>query len=228
MSAINYAILTADKNTAGSIAQWVNSSTIQNATAYIVNEAEAWIYRRLRHWQMLTAPVTGTFVVNQDSLPLPLDMLEPFFFCITGTNFQVLTQKPPQEVVQAWNYDGFGNRVAQQPLVYYFDQGNFRFDSPADQQYPYALIYYQQPASIASVNTNFLTTLYPRLLRCACMAAACEWMKDSGQGNYDRTYWDQLAQDEIEKAQMESDRARRASVAAAQYPGDYPGAPVLW
>jgi hypothetical protein len=47
------------------------------------------------------------------------------------------------------------------------------------------------------------------------MAAACEFAKDNGQGQYDRTYWDQLAQDEIDKAQAESDRARRGTVAGA-------------
>jgi hypothetical protein len=50
-------------------------------------------------------------------------------------------------------------------------------------------------------------------MRLACMAAACEWAKDSGQGNFDRTYYDQLAQDEIDKAQAESDRAKRATIA---------------
>ena len=69
----------------------------------------------------------------------------------------------------------------------------------------------EQPAPLSVSNTsNFLTTAYPRLMRCAIMAAACEYVKDSGQGNFDRTYWAQLTQVEIDQAQAESDRARRA------------------
>ena len=64
--------------------------------------------------------------------------------------------------------DGNGNRMQQQPLIYYFDQAAFRFDSPADQAYPYALIYYQQPAMLAAANdTNFLTSYCQLLLRAA-------------------------------------------------------------
>jgi hypothetical protein len=119
----------------------------------------------------------------------------------------------PQEVLANWAYDGNGNRVQQQPQLYWFDQTNINFDSPPDLAYAYVLMYFQQPAPLVVSQTNFLTETYPRLMRCALMAAACEWMKDSGQGQIDRTYWDTLAQDEIEKAQMESDRARRGTVA---------------
>jgi hypothetical protein len=215
-STITYSILTGAKGTPGSIATWMNNSQIVNDTPQILSEAQSWIYRRLRHWRMFPAPVTGTLTVGNDYLTPPADMLEPAFLLTTGQYFQEITQKTYQEVVLAWNYTGTGTtRVQQQPTIYYFDQSAIRFDSPPDQAYTYALLYFQQPADLSASNeTNFLTQFYPRLLRLSCQAGAAEWLKDNGQGAYDRTYWDELAQDEIEKAQAESDRAKRATVAA--------------
>lgn len=213
---MDYSQLTGAKGTAGSIATWVNDSRIPNDVPEIVLEAESWIYRRLRHWKMLTPPLFGNMVANPpgtvdpvDFILLPSDCLEPSFLVTTGNYQQTIVQKTFQEVISGWSFDGSGNRVPQQPQMYYFDQTAIRFDSPADIAYQYALVYFQQPQALAVTNSNFLTATYPRLMRCACMAAACEWMKDSGQGNFDRTYWDGLAQDEIEKAQAESDRAKR-------------------
>jgi hypothetical protein len=206
--------LTADNNTAGSISRWLNNSTIIGDVPEIIVEAESWIYRRLRHWKMLTPPTSGTMVIGQPYIPNPADMLEPFLLWTTGNYFQVMDQKTPQEVILNWSYNGDGSRTQQQPVMYYQDQTNLNFDSPPDQAYGYNLIYFQQPAPLSNSNpTNFLTATYPRLMRTALMAAGCEWAKDSGQGNYDRTYWDQIAQDEIDKAQAESDRAKRATIA---------------
>lgn len=210
---MDYQQLVAAKGVPGSVATWLNDSRIQPDLPEIVLEAESWIYRRLRHWKMLTAPIPGVLTINQDSIPLPADCLEPFQFWLTGIYQQGMTQRTPQEVVANWQFDGQGNRVPQQPLMFYFNQSTIFFDSPPDLAYNYVLQYFQQPQALAVSNTNFLTQTYPRLVRCTCMAAGAEWMKDSGQGQFDRTYWDTLAQDEIEKAQIESDRARRGTVA---------------
>ena len=213
---MDYTQLTGSSSTPGSIARWINYSQVQGDAPEIVIEAESWIYRRLRHWKMLTPPTAGSLTVGQDYLTNPADMLEPFLLVTTGQYFQEIVQKPMQEVVANWAYTGTGTtRVQQQPLMFAFNQAQMQFDSPPDQAYTYAFIYYQQPEPLSVSITNFLTQTYPRLLRCACMAAACEFAKDNGQGQYDRTYWDQLAQDEIDKAQAESDRARRGTVAGA-------------
>lgn len=206
---MDYTTLTNSSATAGSIANWINSAAVQSGAPTIVSEAELYIYRRLRHWRML-APTTGTMVIGSDYIALPADYLEDKLLYITGTNYAKLTRKTIEEVIASYGYDSSGNRINQQPLIYFNDQSNIKFDSPADQTYPYLLYYYQQPAALSSSNTNFLTAYYPRLMRCACMAAACEFAKDSGQGNFDRTYWDQLTELEIAKAQAESDRAQRS------------------
>ena len=213
---MDYGMLVGAQGAPGSISRWINYGPVQQEAPEIVVEAESWVYRRLRHWKMLTPPVTGNLTIGQDFLPNPADMLEPFLLVTTGQFFQEITQKPMQEVIANWAFTGTGvTRVQQQPLMFAFDQSAMRFDSPPDQAYAYAFIYYQQPQPLSVTNTNFLTQTYPRLMRLTCMAAACEFAKDSGQGQYDRTYWDQLAQDEIDKAQAESDRARRGTVAGA-------------
>lgn len=216
---MDYVQLTGNKTTPGSIASWLNDSRIQGDVPEIVLEAESWIYRRLRHWRMLTPPVPGTLTIGQDNIPLPADCLEPFQMWTTGNFQQCISQRTPQEVLACWAFDGNGNRVQQQPQMFYFNQTNIYFDSPPDQAYAYVLQYFQQPAPLAVSISNFLTQTYPRLVRLACMAAGCEWTKDSGQGQFDRTYWDTLAQDEIEKAQTESDRARRGTMAGAMLVG---------
>ena|ERR1700749_222629 len=212
---MDYNQITGSRTTPGSLATWLNSSRIVGDVPEIVLEAESWIYRRLRHWRMLTPPVPGAMTVGQPSIPIPGDCIEPFMLVTTGNYQQTIYQKTIQEVVSNWSYDGSGNRVKQQPMMYYFDENNINFDSPPDQSYAYMLIYYQQPQPLAVTNTNFITQYYPRLMRCALMAAGCEWEKDSGQGNFDRTYWDTLAEAEMEQAQIESDRARRGTVAGA-------------
>ncbi len=212
---MDYNSLTGGVTTAGSIAQWVNSSQVQVSSSAIIEEAESWIYRRLRHWRMLTDPIPGVMAIGNDWITSPDDLLEPFLLWTTGQYFQFLQQKTPQEVIANWAYTGTGTlRSPQQPALYYQAADSLRFDSPANLAYFYNLIYFKQPAALSTSNpNNFLVRTYPRLMRCACMAGACEFVKDSGQGNFDRTYWETLAQDEIDKAQAESDRAKRATVA---------------
>ena len=215
-SPITYATLIGSSSTDGSIASWLNHSSIQTVADTIVAEAESWIYRRLRHWRMLTS-TTGAFTSNPggqstvtDYIAIPSDYLEDKSLYVTGVYYQKMSRKPIEEILSMYNYDGSGYRIVQQPMYYFNDNTNIKFESPPDQAYPYLLYYYQQPDSLASTSTNFLTQFYPRLLRATCCASAAEFMKDAGQGNYDRTYWDQMSQAELDAAQIESDRSVRS------------------
>lgn len=213
---MDFAQLTSGKASAGSIANWTNNGTVQPVAASMVAEAEGWIYARLRHWRMLTPPAAGSLSIGSDTIALPADLLEPFLLRITGVSSGEIAQRTPQEIYRLWAFDSTGARVNQRPRYYAFDQSSLRFDAPPDQSYPYILVYFQKPAALSGGNlTNFLTSFYPRLLRAACMAQACEFLKDSGQGTFDRTYWDQMAQAEIDVAQAESDRAHRATTGGA-------------
>lgn len=196
--------------TAGSISAWLNHNALSTVGTQIVQEAESWIYRRLRHWQMLTS-TSGTLTASATTIAVPADFLEDKRFRFTGTAVGNVTRKTIQEVIEAMSYDGSGNRVAQKPSIMFNDQNNFQFDSPTDAAYPFTMWYYQQPVALSATNTsNFLTTTYPRLMRAASCTAAAEYMKDAGQGSYDRTYWAQMAQTELDAAQAESDKHERS------------------
>jgi hypothetical protein len=215
---VNYTQLCGAKGVAGSVATWMNNSTIVADVPEMVLEAESWIYRRLRHYLMLTTPVSGTLVSGQDFITSPSDMLEPYMFWLTQQYQQILPQRTIQDVIASWDWTASGTtytRVQQTPTMFYFDQSTIRFDSVCDQAYTYNIIYFQQPVPLATSGSNFLTNTYPRLMRCAVMAAACEWTKESGAGQIDRNYWDQLAQIEVEQAQLESDRSKRGTEAGA-------------
>lgn len=215
-STITYTTLTGGTSVDGSIAGWLNHAAIANVADTIVADAESWIYRDLRHWRMLTS-TTGFMTVNPggqptvtDYIPIPADYLEDKVLFVTGINYQKMVRKTMEEVIASYGYDGSGFQTVQQPMIYFNDQVNLKFDSPPDQAYPFLLYYYQQPAALAFSGTNFLTIFYPRLLRAACCAMAAEFMKDAGQGTYDRTYWEQAALNELAKAQIESDRSQRS------------------
>lgn len=206
---MDYNQLIASSTTAGSLAAWINHASIVVNAPTIINEAESAIYRRLRHFKMLTS-TTGTMTAGNtsDFVTYPSDYLEDKAFQFTGTSASKITRKTLQEVLSYYSYDGSGNRVQCQPSYYFSDQSKLKFESPVDQNYPWLLYYYQQPAALSSTNTqNFITNTYPRLMRCACMTAASEFMKDAGQGNYDRMYWEQMTEAEIFAAQKESDRS---------------------
>lgn len=194
----------------GSIVSWLNHNALSTVGTQIVQEAESWIYRRLRHWQMLTS-TSGTLTASSTTIAIPSDFLEDKRFRVTGTAATNITRKTIQEVVEAFQYDGSGNRVAQQPQIMFNDKDNFQFDSPCDQAYPFTLWYYQQPTALSTSNTtNFITNTYPRLMRTTSCLMAAEFMKDSGVGNYDRTYWETEALKEIDVAQAESDKHERS------------------
>lgn len=213
---MDYTTLIAPKATAGSIASWINSDSVTPVAPTLIQEAESFIYRRLRHWKMLTK-ATGNMVIGNDFVAQPSDYLEARTLMITGINKRLLDRKTIDEVTAAYQYDGTGVRVNQQPGIYSNDGTTLAFDSPSDQTYPYMLRYYQQPLALGPSNlTNFITSLYPRLMRVALMAGASEFMKDAGQGTYDRTYWEQLIMAEIMASQAESDHEQRAVTGSYQ------------
>lgn len=217
--ALTWNTLTGSTNTAGALARWLNKSTLSSGAGgdadLILQEATSWIYARLRHWKMLSAPVSGTMTAGQDTVVVPSDLLTPDFFKFSGlVNGSVYVNEIPEidinDIYRRWQYDSTGARVQQQPVAYGLNGTNIQFDSPPDLAYPYIYTYFQQPAALSGNNsTNFLTTFYPRLLRAVCMMMGAEWVKESNQGQFDRTYWAQQAQAELDAAQAQSDMARK-------------------
>ena len=169
---MDWTTLTSAKSVAGSIASWINSDSVTPIASTLIQEAESFIYRRLRHWRMLSK-ATGAMVIGQDYIAQPSDYLEAKLLMITGVNKMKLTRKTIEEVTYAYQYDGTGARVNQMPLRYSNDGSNLAFESPSDQTYPYLLRYFAQPAALSGTNTtNFLTNIYPRLMRVALEVTA--------------------------------------------------------
>lgn len=217
---MDYNSLTGSKSTVGSIAAWINSDSVLSSAPTIVAEAESFVYRKLRHWRMLTK-TTGSMVIGNDFISYPSDYLEAKILMITGVNKARLKRRTIEQVTNAYQYDGSGIRVNQQPVIYANDGSQLVFDSPSDQTYPYLLRYFQQPLALSGSNTtNFLTLFYPRLFRCAVMVGACEFMKEGGQGEFSRDYWAQQAIGEIGIAQAESDMEQRTLEGGVTYEGD--------
>lgn len=231
MTVWSWNTLTGTTNTPGAISRWLNKSTLTSGVGgdadLILSEANSWISTRLRHWQQLTAPIPGTMAtgVGSDQIALPVGPQELDVIWIAGVvsgQFyqQQLTQIEPAQLYLSWNFDGNGNRVPQTPVAYTFNQNFIQLDSPPDLAYPYFLTYYQDIPDLSATNpTNFLTVTNPRLLRVVTMMLGAEWAKESNQGQYDRTYWEQQANDEITRVQMQSDQARRAQLSAPRYIG---------
>jgi len=216
-SSISYTTLIGAKTVAGSIAGWLNHDSVVAQAPTILMNAEAAIYRRLRHWRMLKK-ATASMTANNpggasptDYIAIPSDYLEDKVIYLAGTNACKLTRKTMEEVISSYDYDGSGFRIPSRPVIYFNDATNILFDSPPDSAYPYLMYYYAQPAALDGSNlTNFITIFYPRLLQCTCCLMAAEFMKDVGVGNYDRTYWAQQAQAELDIANVESDRSTRS------------------
>lgn len=203
---MDYNTLIAAKSTDGSVASWTLDSRIVGSVPAIIDDAMAAIFRRLRHWRMLTK-VDIQLTQGSDTIALPDDFLESVQLSITGTEFGILRMRTPEYLDAGAQFDAQGNRAQAKPMAYAVAGTNIELDYVADKTYPATLRYYAQPAALSATNpTNFLTVFYPRLVRCAIMMCAVEWMKESGQGSFDRTYWAQLTQAEITAAQAESDR----------------------
>ena len=210
---MDYNVLIAPKSTPGSIADWVNDSRIAGDAPFIIEEAMSNIFATLRHWKMQAPPITGTLQPGDTNFAWPSDMIEPFYLALTGQNKQEISQVTPQECFGRMSYDAQGNRTKRRPMVYYFDSQFIQLDAPADIAYPYMFSYFQRPAALTADNpTNFILTDFIRLARAAIMVVAVEWLKESGQGQFDRTYWLQVYTDQLTRAQAASDRAHRATI----------------
>lgn len=213
--ALTYTSLVASKSTAGSLKSWVNRDTIDPAT--ILTEAEALIYATLRHWKM-KAEATAPMTAGTASIPLPCDFIDARELRITGIYASRLRKGDERSVHALYAYDGSGVRINQQPQWFYLSGLSAVFDSPPDLAYPSLLSYYAYPAPLSTTNvTNFLTTDAPRLLRTACMLIATEFEKEVGQGQFDRSYWQQQFDKQIGEFQAMSDVADFPYEAAAEF-----------
>jgi hypothetical protein len=168
----------------------------------------------------MISEATGNLTATNDTLTLPTGYRQPKLFMFTGTNKKLVTFKPLEEVIAAFSYDGSGNRTTGQPNIFGTDATNVRFDLKSDATYAYLFLHYRALPALAGGNlTNFLTEVFPSLLRSTCMMFAFSYLKD--QANHVKML--KIAEAEIAEANRESDLEMSTVDLQMIVDGDYAG-----
>lgn len=208
----SYTVLIGTRQTAGSLKNYCNDERFDPAT--VVTEAQAWIYSRLRVWEMQVDDEGAHPLAAGDislDLPITLRFKAPYKLMLTGTNPAIggggreIVHRSHAFVTSHWSWDNTGARVRGTPQFFSHFGSKFYFDVAALDNYPTRLFYYEAPAVLeAGTNeTNFLTEKYPKLLRHACMFNAFEHLRRPDE----REYHLKLAMAEVQQANMNSDQA---------------------
>lgn len=196
---MDYTTLIGSQTTAGSIKNTVNKT--DTPAAVVVEDAEDWIYRRLRTADMLVT-TTGTITTSADTIALPSDYLTGVEIKLTGTDAGDMERKTPKSVRADWSYDASGARVTGKPSTFFKQGSDYQLNRPADKSYPFNLLYYKRPTALSTATaTNFLTNSHPRLLRCATNAFAFEWHQEDSL----MEYWLKRAAAEVEEINSAAD-----------------------
>lgn len=199
---MDYSTLTGAKTTTGSIAYWLNYSRID--ADGILDEAESWIYSRLRVREMrATADVTIT--AAQAYAPLPTGFRDPIHFCIPGYVERIVI-KDEETFRSELGWDNSADLPDGPPQRYAIFDEQLNFDHDPDQAYTGKMIYFKTPTALSSSNTtNFLTSKYPTLLRRVCLMFGAEARKE-----YDLMDRNEIkALEMIEEIKRESDLSYR-------------------
>lgn len=174
---MDYTTLIADKNTAGSIARWVNYGQLD--VTQILEEAQLLIYQTLRVREMKVVGATIAVATGDLNVSLPSDFLDPINFRDNQNNRLLL--KDEKSVLNARSLDTSGAWSQSAPYWYAIGSSTIEFDCAiaSTSAGNYLFEYYGKPALLGVSNTtNFLTSRYPTLLRTACLAQAADFMKN--------------------------------------------------
>lgn len=208
----NFTTLTGAKTVAGSIKRWVNNDSIDSET--ILEEAQSWLYRRLRLREML-ALSTGSMSTATNALTVPTGYVENRILMIAGVNRRRLRRRPLEDIEENMQYSGTDTALSSGlPTEYCIDASEAVFTMLPDDAYPYRWRYYRELPVLSSSNTaNILTTRFNRLLRLACLKGANEFMKNYAE----RDRWMVEAEAEAAKINAEADLEQRDVESGADY-----------
>ena len=176
---MDYNSLVGDKTVSGSIALWVNNTTLDTQT--ILTEAQALIYQHLRTREMIVSDYALVVAQGDCRENLPDGFLDPIN--LRDLNFCRMKARDLSSVkTRRWQDATQVNGIGQgQPFFFAFTGTTVEFDCAADASAAgtYLLDYYGAPAALSVVNpTNFITARYPMLLRAACMASSASFLND--------------------------------------------------
>jgi hypothetical protein len=198
----SYTTLVAGKTTAGSIANWLNRGDLPVTT--ILEEAEAWIYQRLRVREMQQDDAF-TFDGGNSSEALPDGFLDPISF--KPYDWGGLPLPFVHEDTFRAGRDTDGDLFEGTPSQWRILGETAEVDVICADDFGGRLLYYKQPAALSGSNeTNFLTRRYPTLLRTVCEAKAFEHMKKWT----DALGYLQKAEADLQEAARTNDMFRRS------------------
>lgn len=200
--ALSYSTLVADVSTPGSIKNAINYGRID--AEGILEEAQAWIYQRLRVRQMMaTENVSISSAASTASFPT--GYLDPIHLGIPGY-INTIRLKDPEWFRAHIGWDESAV-LPEGPPSYWCDfDTTIQFNTKADQAYTAKMVFFKKPDLLSGSNlTNWLTDRYPSLLRRACLMFSAEARKEFDMMNNAEIKALQM----IEEIKVESDLAMR-------------------
>jgi len=179
---MDYPTLVANKGTPGSIMNWLNDSSVDPDT--ILSEAQAHIYAKLRVQEMIVKDSAFAVTEGDESVDAPDGCLEVIHYRWLSPDLIVVPKITIDEVYKRRLYNPDGTLVLDLPRWFALGGDMIQFPVRCDRDRTAFIAYFQTPDPLSVSNpTNFVTTLYPRLLRTFCMAFGNEFKKEFTQAN---------------------------------------------
>lgn len=197
-----YTILTGAKTVDGSIRSWAQHSLVP--AAQILEEAQAWIFERLRVREM-TSIEPISLAIGASTMAAPTGYLAPIKLELDGLD--------KIDFVREDNFPRFVDSDATltigTPNYWTVIGTTIYFDTQLDTAQLGRLWCYKQPAALSVSNpTNFLTDRFPTLLRRACLMFAYESRHRAADFQAETL----LAEQAIMNANVQDDMAKHGQV----------------
>ncbi len=199
---MDFSTLVADRDTNGSLKNWVNYSRIDSEG--ILTEAQAWIFSKLRVPEMV-ATASVSILSGASTAALPTGYRDPLQFSIPGWIGR-LRLKDVEWFRTHLAFDESAVLPTGLPTYWCRIGDLIQTNTLADQAYTASLTYFQTPTALSVSNeTNWLTEKYPTLLRRACLMFSYEFRKEMDM--FDRE--EQRALSAIAEIRVEGDEQMR-------------------